>query len=181
MNIYRLIIVAVALALDAFGVAMGIGLDPDVKRKNKILFTISFGFFQFFFSFIGAYMGYLFIRFSSFPETIGGIAIAIVGIMMVKEGFEEKREKIFLNPKMYFILGISVSIDALVVGFAVLSSIPYMTVILIDTIFIGIITFALTGIAFVTAKSLRNIEFISRYADYIGGIVLILFGIKMIF
>lgn len=180
MEIHSLIIISIALALDAFGVALSIGLNPQVRRNNKILFILSFGFFQFFFSFLGAYIGYLFNRFTSVPNTIGGIVIMIVGMMMIKEGMEKKEESILLKPKMYFILGISVSIDALVVGFVVLSGITKVMVIGIDTIFIGLITCFLSTVAFVVSKSLKKVKFIAKYADFIGGIILIIFGLKMI-
>ena len=42
---------------------------------------------------------------------------------MIKEGFENKGKCPLLKPKMYFILGVSVSIDAMVVGFTVLNNI----------------------------------------------------------
>lgn len=180
MEIHSLIIISIALALDAFGVALSIGLNPQVKRNNKILFILSFGFFQFLFSFLGAYIGYLFNKFTSVPNTIGGIVIMIVGVMMIKEGMEKKEKSILLKTKMYFVLGISVSIDALVVGFVVLSGITSMIAISIDTIFIGIATCFFSTIAFIISKSLKKVKFVSKYADFIGGIILILFGLKMI-
>ena len=50
---------------------------------------------------------------------VGGIAIAIVGILMIKEGVEdtEEDETLLLKKGMVLILGVSVSIDAFVVGF----------------------------------------------------------------
>ena len=50
MELYPLFIIALALSLDAFGVALCIGLNNQAKFKNKTGFTISFGFFQFLFS-----------------------------------------------------------------------------------------------------------------------------------
>ena len=99
---------------------------------------------------------------------------------MIKEGMEKKEESILLKPKMYFILGISVSIDALVVGFVVLSGITKILVIGIDTIFIGLTTCFLSAIAFIISKSLKKVKFIAKYADFIGGIILIIFGLEMI-
>lgn len=104
MNIYSLFVVAIALSLDAFGVALSIGLDSCVKRKNKLLFAISFGFFQFLCTFIGAYSGFLFNTYITYvPQIIGGMIIAFVGAFMIKEGFDNKEEKLLLNFKMYFV------------------------------------------------------------------------------
>ncbi|MCR3761766.1 manganese efflux pump MntP family protein [Clostridium felsineum] len=182
MNIYSLLMIAIALSLDAFGVALSIGLDNSVKRNNKILFSISFGFFQFLCTFIGAYSGFLFNTYITYlPQIIGGIIIAFVGMFMIKEGFEDKEEKFLLNFKMYFVLGISVSIDAAVIGFTMFNKISSNSIIFMDSIFIGIITLILSAVAFILSRYLKKITLVCKYADYIGGIILILFGIKMMF
>ncbi|OFI05876.1 manganese efflux pump MntP [Clostridium acetireducens DSM 10703] len=181
MTFYSLFIIAIALSLDAFGVALSVGLDRKVALKNKILFSLSFGFFQFLFSYIGSYAGFLFNTYiASMPKLIGGVVITIVGIVMFKEGFEKKSENIFLNPKMYFILGISVSIDAVVIGFTVLNNIINNLIVFKYTLFIGLVTFIVSGIAFIISKYLNKVDIISKYADFIGGIILVIFGLKMI-
>lgn len=181
MSLYTILIIALALSLDAFGVALSIGLNCEVKTINKAYFCISFGFFQFLFAVTGAFAGVIFNTYiASIPSIIGGIVIAIVGVLMIKEGMEDKEECILLKPKMYAVLGISVSIDALVVGFTALNTLS-SNLMLPYTIFIGIVTFILCIIAFVISKFLHKVQFICKYADYIGGIILILFGLKMIF
>lgn len=181
MDMYSLLLIALALALDAFGVALSIGINKGVKFKNKLWFSMSFGFFQFLFSFIGAVVGFLFNTYIlSLPKIVGGAIIAVVGVLMLKEGLEEKEENILLEKKMYFILGISVSIDAAVIGFTVLNDIASNVILLNYTLFIGVISFIMSGIAFVISKYLRKIKVVAKYADYVGGIILILFGIKMI-
>lgn len=99
---------------------------------------------------------------------------------MIKDGMSEKEEKFIFNSKMYYILGISVSIDAIVVGFVAFSTISTLYRLLTFTTVVGIITLIMSIIAFVVAKYLRKIDAIGKYADYIGGIILILFGLKMI-
>jgi len=81
---------------------------------------------------------------------------------------------------MYLILGVSVSIDAMVVGFTVLNNITNV-ILLKDTLFIGGVTLVMVAIAFIISKYLKKIELIGRYADYIGGVILIIFGLKMMF
>ena len=56
MNIKDILIVGVALAMDAFGVTISIGLNKRVNRSKKIGFIISFALFQFLFFFSGAIM-----------------------------------------------------------------------------------------------------------------------------
>lgn len=182
MVFHSLFIIAIALSLDAFGVALCIGLNNNVKTKDRILFASSFGFFQFLFSIIGAYTGFLFNRYiASVPGIIGGALVAIVGVMMLKEGFENKDGCSLIKSGMAIILGISVSIDALVIGFTTLHSSGNNFVIFKNTIFIGVVTLIMASIAFFLAKYLKRIEVVSKYADYIGGIILIIFGIKMMF
>jgi len=181
MDIYPLFIIALALSLDAFGVALCIGLNSQTKFSNKVGFIISFAFFQFLFSYIGAYAGFLFNTYvASMPTIIGGIIISLVGVIMIKEGLENKGKCPLLKPKMYFILGISVSIDAMVIGFTVLNDITKV-ILLKDTLFIGVVTLVMVIMAFIISKYLKKIEIISKYADYIGGIILIIFGVKMMF
>ena len=182
MSFYSLFLIAIALSLDAFGVALCIGLNKGISRKIKILFASSFGFFQFLFSLIGAYAGFLFNTYiTSMPQVIGGILISISGVMMLKEGFERKEECPLIKPGMLVVLGVSVSIDAMVIGFTTLNHITNNLVILNNTLFIGIITLIMSIIAFIVAKYLKGIGLIGKYADYIGGIILIIFGIKMMF
>ncbi|WP_052221757.1 manganese efflux pump MntP family protein [Clostridium homopropionicum] len=182
MSIYSLFIIALALALDAFGVALSLGLNPALKGKNKIMLCASFGFFQFALSFLGAYLGYLFNTYILvIPKLIGGIVIIIVGIMMLKEGMEKSNNKVILDKKMYLILGISVSIDAAVVGFTALNNLKNIQILLLTTVFIGIVTTIICALAFIMSSYLRKINIFSKYADYVAGIILILFGLKMIF
>ena len=181
MSLYFILSIAFALSLDAFGVALSLGLNKGLRYNKKILFCISFGFFQLLFALIGALMGILFNRFiTCVPSVAGGIIIAFVGIMMINEGLKKKEENILLHTKMYVVLGISVSIDAMVVGFTALNSLGFFEL-MIDCIIIGIISLIMTSIAFIISKYLKKIKLVSCYAEYIGGIILIIFGLKMIF
>ena len=181
MDLYSLFIVALALSLDAFGVALCIGLNNQTRFINKVGFIISFGLFQFLFSYIGAYAGFLFNTYVALlPTIIGGMIISFVGVLMIVEGLKNQGKCPLLKPKMYLILGISVSIDAMVVGFTVLNNVT-MGILFKDTLFIGLITLIMSTLAFIISRYLKKIEVIGRYADYIGGIILIIFGLKMMF
>ncbi|EDS77447.1 integral membrane protein [Clostridium botulinum C str. Eklund] len=182
ISIYSLFIISIALALDAFGVSLSIGLSKNLRYKNKALFCISFGFFQFMLAYIGSYLGALFNRYIlTIPDVIGGIVIFMVGILMLKDGIKNDNTNVNINKKMYFILGISVSIDAAVVGFTVLNNISSKVLLLESTLFIGVITSILCLIAFLISGYLKKITIVSKYANYIGGIMLMIFGLKMMF
>ena len=100
---------------------------------------------------------------------------------MINDGMEHKEQCILFSPKMYIILGASVSIDALVVGFTALGTRKSYSLIFGYTMVIGTVTLIMSALAFVIAKHLKKLSIVARFADYIGGIILILFGIKMMF
>lgn len=182
MFLYSLLLIALALSLDAFGVALSIGLNRGVSFKSKIIFCFSFGFFQFFFSFIGTYLGVYFTKYiTAMPDIVGGIVILAVGILMIKEGMDERGVCLQFKPRMYILLGISVSIDALIVGFTAFNHISGYLHVILYTMFIGIVTFMICILAFIIARYLNKIEIIAKYANYIGGIMLIALGLKIIF
>lgn len=182
LTFFNIFIIAVALSLDACGVALSIGINSLVTKKQKILFSISFAFFQLLFSFLGAYFGFLFNTYIiKVPKIIGGMIISIVGVFMIKEGFskDKKEEKIFFNPGIYIVLGISVSIDALVIGFTALNSISGILNQLFSCLFIGAVTYIMSSISFFLAKKLKRIKPVKKYSSYIAGAILIIFGLKI--
>lgn len=182
MTVYELLLIAFALSLDAFGVSISIGFCRTINKINKVAFALSFGFFQFVFSLVGSYIG-IFINtyVTSISQVVGGIIIFIVGIIMIKDGINEKEENILISARMYIILGVTVSIDAAVIGFTILNKISNSFVIVFNTMFIGVVAFIMSCLAFFISKYLNKVKIVHSYADYIGGIILIMFGIKMIF
>ncbi|HSN58511.1 MAG TPA: manganese efflux pump [Clostridiaceae bacterium] len=180
MDFYSLFAIALALSLDAFGVALCIGLNKGTTTSIKTMVASSFGFFQFLFSLIGALAGFMFTTYiTSVPTIIGGALISIVGVMMLKEGMEEKEECVILKPGMIVVLGVSVSIDALVIGFTAFNNISSTASIMFSTLFIGVVSVVMSFVAFYLSRHLHKIDIVSKYADYIGGVILVLFGIKM--
>ena len=180
MNFYSLFAIALALSLDAFGVALCVGLNKGTTLKLKVMVVTSSAFFQFLFSLIGVYAGFIFTTYvASMPRIVGGAIIGVVGVMMLKEGLTKKDKCYVLKPWTIIVLGISVSIDAMVIGFTAFNNVKGFVSIFMNTWFIGLVTLAVTSLAFVLSKHLRKIEIVSKYADYIGGTILILFGIKM--
>ncbi|WP_040212276.1 manganese efflux pump MntP family protein [Clostridium polynesiense] len=181
MWILQGVIIGSALAMDAFAVSLSIGLNKGVRLYNKIIYCFSFSFFQFLFSLTGGLSGILFNKYvAAIPSLAGGIVVAAVGIMMILDGIKKKENYRLQKQEMYYILGISVSIDALVVGFTTLNSISKFYHLMEFTIIIGTITFLFCGLAYILARYLKRVVFICKYADYIGGIILIIFGLKMI-
>lgn len=180
MNILMIVFFGAALAMDAFGVSIGIGINSLIDRNKKIKYIISFGFFQFFLTLAGGICGYYFECYvAEIPNIIGGIVIIIVGILMVIDG-KKSDNSLLLKDSMVVTLGISVSIDAFVIGFYFIHKLGTMKLLAVNSILIGLITSFLCTVAFFLCRYIKKIKIISRYADYLGGVILILFGIKMI-
>ena len=97
--------------------------------------------------------------------------------------YDGKRKNNNLTKKngVIIFLGISVSIDALAVGFTVLSEIKYVSVIICYCIIMWLITSILCIISFIISKLVRKINIISKYSNYLGGIILIVMAIKAAF
>ena len=179
----NIILIAIALALDAFGVALGVGCGTEMKFKEKFSIILSFGFFQFLFAFLGAGLGnYIDQYIFNITGYVSGIVILLIGILLLREGYKNDEACMYKNLKLwtYIVLGVSVSIDALGVGFSVLYNLNWV-IVFSNTLMIGIITAILTFFSFIVIKYIKNFMVVEKYADYIGGLVLILFGINMIF
>ena len=49
------------------------------------------------------------------------------------------------------------------------------------SLYIGIVTLVISLLGFWLSRILKRISIVSKFADFIGGIILIIFGLKMIF
>ena len=182
MSVFGVCVIGIALAMDAFGISIGIGVNSIITRKKKIGYILSFGFFQFLFTLIGGGLGYYFDTYIlPIPSALGGIIVGAIGILMIIDGVKEKENSLLVKNSMVIILGISVSIDALIIGFTTFHQVGSLAILLIDSILIGLITLFFCTFAFFSCRYLRKISFISKYANFLGGIALISFAIKMIF
>jgi len=179
--IKSILLLAVALSLDAFGVALGIGCGKELESQEKFSLVFSFGFFQALLALIGGVLGsFISNYFFDISGYLGGIIILIIGTLFIKEGLENKEACVYyrLDFWKYILLGISVSIDALGIGFSVLHQYSIYMVIN-NSLIIGFVAAVSTLIAIVTVKYIKNLMLVEKYAEYLGGIILILFGIKM--
>lgn len=181
MNLYDVIIISVALAMDAFGVTLAIGINPIIHRRHKIKFLLSFAFFQFLFSYLGGSLGYLFDTYiTNIPSIAGGIIMGLVGLLIIIDGLKEKENDILIKNSTCIMLGISVSIDALVIGFTFFHIITKNLLLCVNSILVGLITLFICTLGFFICKYIKKIKFITTYANFFAGIALIFFGFKMI-
>ncbi|MBS4803968.1 MAG: manganese efflux pump [Clostridium sp.] len=183
MELKDISLIGIALAMDALGITISLGINPSLVKKNKIKFILSFAFFQFFFLFLGGLAGNLFDTYIvSIPSIIGGVIITVIGIIMMIAAFKnnEKEDSILINKSMYMLLGMSVSIDALVLGFTAFYE-ESIILLSLDGILVGLITLLICTTGFFLCRYVRKISFIYKYADLLGGLILLILGIEMIF
>ena len=183
MSIVELFITGVVLALDAFAVAVCKGLNMrKIDYRQTFLIALFFGGFQALMPLIGWFLGSSFDRYiESFDHWVAFALLAVIGGKMVwevlfeKDGEEEKKDNSFSILEL-LMLAIATSIDALAVGIAF--AFTEGTDIVLSVIIIGCVTFVLSAVGVAVGN-----RFGSKYekkAELVGGVVLILLGVKIL-
>lgn len=171
---------ALALALDAGGVTLAIGCGTKTKLKQKLKVILAFGFFQFLFALLGGFLGnYIDTNFFTISNYFSGAIIFLLGIFLIREGYKNAEECIYrsLNFWTLIVLAVSVSIDALGAGFSLLFKLDY-SLIINDSLIIGLTASFITAAAFKIVNYIKHIAAVEKYADYLGGVILLLLGIN---
>lgn len=190
MDLFTLILLAVGLSMDAFAVSICKGLAiKKLSFRHMLIIGAWFGGFQAIMPMIGYLLGMQFARFvNSFAPWIAFILLLLIGINMIRESFskEEKEgeETDAIGFKTMFFMAIATSIDALAVGitFACVPVSIIHAAALLNTILAVIIIGITTFIISVAGVKIGNIfgNIYKNKAEFIGGVILILLGIKII-
>ena len=180
MGFFELFFLAVGLAMDAFAVSICKGLSVKKYRLGQSAIAGAyFGGFQALMPLLGWLLG---VQFESLIKNIDHwIAFAlllVIGANMVRESFGKDEEELNASflPRTMLPLAVATSIDALAVGvtFAFLEVNIWWAILLI-----GAVTFIISGIG-VKIGNVFGARFKSK-AEFAGGIILILLGIKKVF
>ena len=169
---------AVALAMDAFAVAICRGLEmKKLNVKHLLLIAFMFGLFQALMPFIG-WAGS--VQFKKYIEPVDHwIAFGLlvfIGVKMIAEAFKgEEEKKDSLNFKMLLLMSVATSIDALVVGITFVAT---ETNVWTGCSLIGLVTFVISALGVFLGNKVGN-RF-SNKAEIFGGAVLILIGLKIL-
>ena len=181
MNLLELLLIAVGLSMDAFSVSVCKGLTT---RKFSLRMALTcglwFGFFQALMPIVGYFLGEQFEGFvDAYAHWIAFGLLILIGANMIREAVwgekEEDESSNSLDFKTMFLLAIATSIDALAVGvsFAFIQMKLWSSVLII-----GLTTFVFS----VLGVKIGNV-FGSKYeksAGIVGGIILILIGLKIL-
>lgn len=178
-NLIEVVILAIALSMDAFAVSIGLG-SKNLEDEKVFAFKVAilFGFFQGFMPFIGYLAG---IGLESFIKEIDHwiafILLGLIGGKMIYESLGEQIENEIstTSNKILLTLAVATSIDALAAGFTLnLFDVPFIVSILL----IGLITFAFSLIGIFIGR--KGGTFLESKAEFLGGIILIIIGIKIL-
>ena len=184
MQIYELILTAIALSMDAFAVAICKGLSVrNLKLKHMVIVGLYFGGFQALMPYLGYLLGSTFsVYVERYSAWIAFALLAFIGGNMIKESLscdcDEDVDDSFSVGKM-LALAVATSIDAMAVGvaFAMPEATPVGGIGLAVSL-IGVTTFILSAIG-VKIGNIFGAKYKSK-AELCGGIVLIAIGLKML-
>lgn len=173
----EVVILAVALSMDAFAVSIGLGAKRNAPNL-AIRAGLFFGIFQALMPFIGylggkGVLGWV----ETYTHWVAFGLLALIGAKMIYEGIQEGIEEDIsdITNKMMLILAIATSIDATAAGFslALLDADTYVACLVIGTI-----TFAFSVVGVFVGK--KSGTWFENKAEIFGGIVFILMGIKFL-
>lgn len=198
MQLYEIILMAVALAMDAFAVAVCKGLaTPKLKIKHMLIVGAWFGGFQG----LMPVLGYIPVRLlgpamekyvTQVDHWVAFVLLAFLGTKMILEAVKRDEDECVdcsVAPRVMLVMAIATSIDALAVGvtFALteinivsggFSLVGLDINIIISALLIGVITFALSALG-VKIGNVFGAKY-KNYAELAGGIVLVLIGLKIL-
>ncbi|MBU1213923.1 MAG: manganese efflux pump MntP family protein [Gammaproteobacteria bacterium] len=173
----EVIILAIALSMDAFAVSIGLGSKGDTKGLG-LKAGLYFGAFQALMPFIGylggkGVLGWV----ENYAHWIAFGLLALIGGKMIYESLHEGIEEDIaaLTHRMMLLLAIATSIDAMAAGFSLtlLEVNAYLACAII-----GVTTFAFSWIGVRIGE--KSGTWLESKAEMFGGVVLILIGVKML-
>jgi putative Mn2+ efflux pump MntP len=180
MDFVSVLLIALGLAMDAFTVALGVGMTREtIWFRPGFRLSFHFGLFQFMMPIIGWLGGMTVARFiASWDHWIAFALLAYVGGKMVKESFGHGQDHNESDPTRKWtlvMLAVATSIDALAVG---LSLAMIKVDILYPSIVIGIVAAVMTALGLALGKRL-GARFGKRM-ELMGGLILIGIGLRVV-
>jgi len=180
MPLWTLILVAIALSLDAFAIAVASGMAiRNLRLHHAVKIAFAFGLFQAIMPVIGGFTGIGLQRHINLYDHWVIFAILTgLGLKMIYESFklkEVEEEKDPLNSSVLLILAIATSLDALAVGVTMgLGNMPIVG----PAALIGLITFAITLTGVYIGRHSRHVN--ERFMEAAAGVALIGIGIRIL-
>lgn len=179
MDLATLVLVAVALGIDAFAVSLSAGaylVKADARQTFRLAFH--FGLFQFFMPILGWLAGASFVEYMrQWDHWIAFGLLALIGGRMIKESFagEGRIRKDVSRGWSLVALSVATSIDALAVGLS-------LSFIEVRIIFPAVVIGVVAGLMSLTGVRLgeRVSGMFGARMELVGGVVLILIGVRVV-
>ena len=183
MQLFNILAIAVALAMDAFAVAIGAGITlKHISFRQNFRLAWHFGFFQAIMPVLGWSAG-LHIRdwIKNYDHWVAFGLLVFVAQGMLRAAFEkEKIEEERRDPTRgvtMVMLSVATSIDALAVGLSLsMLDISIWT----PAIIIGLVASAVTTVGMHLGKKIGTATKLGRYAEILGGSVLLIIGLNIL-
>lgn len=184
MGIVDLLLLALGVSMDAFAVSVckGLAMQKATLREGMIC-GVWFGGFQALMPTIGFFLGTLFAEaIEAVDHWVAFILLAIIGINMLKEAFENgdccscENHDADLSVKTMFLMAIATSIDALAVGISL--AMAGDVNIWMAALLIGLFTCGMSA-AGVKIGNIFGCRF-QKKAQLAGGVILILIGLRIL-
>ncbi|MBO4917446.1 MAG: manganese efflux pump [Bacteroidales bacterium] len=181
-SIILALLLAVSLCADCFAVSLCSGVTMgNVRRRQVLTIALVFGFVQAGLLLLGYLFGDLFVGYvEKFAHWIGFLLLLYVGGSMILEAVKGKEEARDLNGlRNIIVASIATSIDALAVGISLSMEQDTLSSALLKTAAVFLVT-VLSVVAGILGGRSIGTRF-GRTAELIGGIVLILIGLNILF
>ncbi len=181
MTGWALVAIALALAMDAFAVAMVAGLaDLPLTRRRVFRLSFHFGLFQALMPAIGWAAGRAVYRWvAPFDHWVAFALLALVGGHMIWGALFGREEGRATGDSTrgwrLVMLSVATSIDALAVG---LSLAMVGAAILVPVLVIGVVAAALTGAGMLLGRWIGAAW--GRRVEVVGGLILVAMGVRIV-
>jgi manganese efflux pump family protein len=180
MTFFEIFLIAAGLSMDCFAVSVSFGATRRYVLKDLARMAFFFGLFQGLMTFAGWWVGDSLKQFiQAVDHWVAFSILSLIGLRMILESLKKEKEKRpvdFLKFRILISLAIATSIDALMTGV----SFGFIRVNILESVLlISSVTFLVTMIG---GKLGEKTTFIpAKRAEMIGGTVLIIIGIKILF
>lgn len=184
MNLLTICGIGFGLAMDALAISIANTMCyKNINKKFIALTAIFFGISQGIMPMIGFFLGKTFMKnIEKIYNYVSLIILGYIGVKMIVETVKKSKINYLdgkkINSNVIFAQGIATSIDAFVVGIN-FSAIPDDQNIFEDCVIISIITIFCCLIGGVLGKRIGKV--LEKKAEILGGIILIIIGLKIFF
>ncbi|WP_042143890.1 manganese efflux pump MntP family protein [Paucisalibacillus sp. EB02] len=172
-----ILMMAVAIGMDAFSVSLGLGMQ-NIRLKRIAIIGIVIGLFHIIMPFLGIVVGKLISeQIGDWTTLAGGLLLFGIGAHMLFSAFNHESEKMIQTAGLgLLILALSVSIDSFSVGLSFgLSGVKTA----LTLILFGASSMVLTWAGMIIGRKVQG--FLGAYSEILGGSILCGFGIYIIF